>query len=189
MARHILFKDEIIIDKLIDTKLQSKILNCLEDEKKNEKGRRLSNVGSFQTDLIFDEYICSTLLQKVSTLLVNEYGLKNLKIRLDSLWINENKKNDFNAPHNHPKSNFSGVYYISESQKGGELLFLRNDTSVIHTHNVDFIQTESFFASVYFKPEKYKLIIFPSHLTHMVQPHTEEGKRVSVSFNINLHKK
>jgi|TARA_R100000084_G_C4626847_1_gene136229 uncharacterized protein (TIGR02466 family) len=188
MAKEILFLDEVIIENHEDYNLEKKILYCLDHEKKLNNKVIASNMGGFQTPNITDELICKNLVKKIGAALTKEYDLKNIKIRLDNLWINENKKNDFNIPHNHPYSNFSGVYYVSVPKEGGEIMFLRNDPSVGGSNNFKFLKTSNFFTSCTIKPKKNMLLIFSSHISHMVKPHLENMNRISVSFNVVLSK-
>mgnify|MGYP003137595103 CR=1 FL=1 len=50
-----------------------------------------------------------------------------------------------------------------------------------------FLQADSdFFETYQIKPEEDLLMLFPSYLKHMVEPHYDDKARISVSFNINL---
>ena len=100
----------------------------------------------------------------------------------------ENNKNNFNTPHIHQLSNFSGVYYVEVSDKNGELIFFRGDKSNQILEIQSFIKDKDFYEEYHVKPLKNQLIIFPSHLMHMVKPHFEEKPRISVSFNITIER-
>ena len=102
------------------------------------------------------------------------------------MWINSNKKGDFNKIHNHPCSHFSGVYYLQVQNDGGQLIFYRGDTSnqmVGIQHFIDNADTRTNFE---IQPLSNQIIIFPSNLLHTVQPHKSNEPRVSVSFNLLL---
>ena len=41
---------------------------------------------------------------------------------------------------------------------------------------------------IHFNPTEGKIIVFPSHLNHLVQENKSNEDRISVSFNIRLNK-
>ncbi len=178
-----LFTDSIIVDYLFDEELDNKIIKVLQAEEKNNKGNKISNFGGFQTKPIKDQKICHTLLVKSGNAISQAYDVK-FKYSLINLWINKNLKHNFNMPHIHPRSDFSGVYYVEVKENNGDLVFIRNDVSNKEIdglfHKTDFVSSSTI------KPKKNQLILFPSNLQHMVTPHEEEGLRISVSFNLSL---
>jgi uncharacterized protein (TIGR02466 family) len=103
-----------------------------------------------------------------------------------NLWINKNYKHNFNKIHNHAMSDFSGVYYIEVSEKDGELVFYRGDKTNQMMSIQENFKGEDFDEDFRLQPLENQLIIFPSHLQHMVFPHSEEKARISVSFNIKV---
>jgi|TARA_R100001460_G_scaffold35576_4_gene68405 hypothetical protein len=185
MAKINIFTDSIVIDSLFHNKLDDEILKELNDKKQDGLGVVRSNQKGFQTEPISNKIICECILQKSVYLIYKYFNVKpNLKYSLANLWINENYKNSFNVPHNHPDSSFSGAYYVETKRNGGELVFLKNDKSGPMAVNED-ISNE--FCNTYkIQPLKNQIILFPSNLEHMVYPHFEESSRISISFNINV---
>ena len=49
-----------------------------------------------------------------------------------------------------------------------------------------FIDSEEFYSEHYVIPKKGMFLLFPSSLSHMVRPHSENVDRISVAFNIGL---
>ena len=185
MVKVNLFTDSIIIESVMDQDLDEAIIKVLNTEEKNNKNVLKSNKGGFQTEDIYDEKICETLLGESAKAISKNYNVKT-SYGLKNLWINKNLKNNYNTPHTHPKSQFSGIYYVDVKENGGDLVFFRNDisNSMLNLNN---IITSSDFHNVYcIKPLKHQLILFSSNLQHMVTPHSDEGARISVSFNIGL---
>lgn len=185
MASQIIFQTKIISSFVTSDNINKIIINELNEMQiKNEKVNK-SNKGGFQTIDVNNEKICNFFLNESVNLLRYNYNFrKPLKVNLQNLWINENKKNHFNTPHVHPKSNFTGCYYVETTKNGGDLMFINNDASKDFMENRKYIDDESFNYEYYLKPEKNKLYLFPSNLTHMVTPHSEEKTRISVSFNL-----
>ena len=106
---------------------------------------------------------------------------------LTSMWINYQKPNDFNPPHDHDgKLSFVAYLQIPEELKKenaayrgkscgpGGIQFLFGDGIR------DCITYQSFF------PEENDLFIFPSTLKHFVYPYKSKVERVSISGNIHF---
>jgi len=180
-----IFNESLIIDNFFNPEVDNEILVVLKNYKE-DKGVLKSNVGGFQTDTIRNKIICDNLLQKCVKCITDTYNLKSrTKFELTNIWINKNKKNEFNLPHVHPDSHFSGVYYLEVCKDYGEIIFFR-DGSLNQIDLHFFIDSKDFNDSYTIKPQKGMLIIFPSSLRHMVAPHFEDIERISVSFNIGL---
>jgi uncharacterized protein (TIGR02466 family) len=188
MAKTTIFQDSIIFDSFINKELDKNILSVLENEMKKNEGVFYTNKGGYQTKKIFNEKIHNPLLEKSAKLIVENYNLKDVKINLLNLWINHNLKGDYNSPHIHQTSNFSGIYYVEVSKEGGNLIFFRGDRSNQMLDIQFFLKDKDFQEEFHIKPVKNQLIIFPSHLIHMVTPHLDNKPRVSVSFNISIQK-
>ena len=186
MVRQVIFTQSIVGEKFKDEELKKEILSELKLSEESNNGRSFSNRGGFQTKDIENIKILKTLGDKVCKLMFDHYKINTRYIQISNLWINKNNKGDFNDTHVHPNSHFSGVYYVDASTKGGTLKFINDDTKVFASLG-RFIEDDSdFFETYQIKPEEDLLILFPSYLKHMVEPHYDEKARISVSFNINL---
>ena len=187
MDKKIIFSDSVFISEINDDKLENKILHILNKNINENNGSTNSNVGGFQTKDINDEYLFKIFTEKTKTILIDNFKIKKkFQLNMGNMWINCNKKGDFNLPHIHPKSNFSGVFYLSSSVIGGELVFNRNDKSAGFTDNSMYFDGCDFFDNYAIKPKKNAFILFSSHLEHMVVPHFDNEDRISVSFNFNI---
>jgi uncharacterized protein (TIGR02466 family) len=184
MAKTEIFQEIILSDTFKDNKLEQEVLNVLEIEQQKNNGVLLSNRGGFQTQPITNEIICDTILKKCFNLMLDNFKFKiNFKILLQNLWINENKKNCFNTPHVHSNSHFSGVYYLNTSNQNGEIVFYKDNAFGVNGLN-HFIDFNSFNDTFSIKPHNGLLLLFPSWMRHMVNPHYEDLSRISVSFNL-----
>ena len=185
MASQIIFLTKIISSFVTSDKINKIIVDELNEKKIKNQRVDKSNKGGFQTNSVYNEKICNFFLNESVNLLRYNYNFrKPFKINLQNLWINENEKGHFNTPHVHPKSNFSGCYYVETTENDGNLMFINNDASKDFMENSEYINDKSFVYEYHLKPEKNKLYLFPSNLTHMVTPHWEEKTRISVSFNL-----
>lgn len=186
MTKSLIFSQSILHDYFKNPKLDNEIYETLLKEEKNNKGNVKSNAGGFQSKDIENKFISETILRKSVDLIKSNYKFKrDVCFSLKNLWINKNKKNNYNNPHTHPSSNFSGVYYLTVPEKNGELVFLENDKRSMNDL-FSFIDSEEFYTEHYVRPEKGMFLLFPSSLFHMVKPHFENVDRISVSFNIGL---
>jgi len=88
-------------------------------------------------------------------------------------------------PHIHPRAHFSGVLFIKTPKQDGNLVFFRNEKSS-NMMGEGFFEGSDFNGSYNVSPKEKMILLFPSYLQHMVEPHFEEGYRISVSFNIRI---
>ena len=120
---------------------------------------------------------------------VIEKSVGMFDIQLNNIWCNINYQNSFLLTHNHPYSQFSGVYYVKVKpvKEQGVLCFARDDISqsYLRRDKINQDMPNPFtFLSVPVLPEIGKLIIFPSWVNHHVTPNDlSDSDRVSLSFN------
>jgi|DEB0MinimDraft_10_1074344.scaffolds.fasta_scaffold02734_12 uncharacterized protein (TIGR02466 family) len=183
-----IFSTSIIHEIYKNSQLKKEILKELSIQEKDSEKIYRSNVGGFHSKDINNQYICQTLGNKVAQLISQNYKLHNKNMTLSNLWINKNKKGDFNKTHVHPNSHFSGVYYINCPRTRGELYLMNNHFSNSSINS--FMEISKDFKVEYIiYPVNDLLVIFPSTLPHMACPHFEKIDRISVSFNIVLNSK
>lgn len=167
-----------------------KIEKYIKNIKKNNKGRALSNAGGWQSDDLDIQSMpleMTKLVSKInqSAVKVSDYcGFDKRYLKLGNIWANINKYKDFNHMHIHPYSCLSGVFYIKTNQKSGKLSFMHPNehicyymSKIIKPNHYNSIQHE-------IEPIPNQLILFPSHLKHLVHPNLSSEERISVSFNI-----
>lgn len=95
-----------------------------------------------------------------------------------SSWVNKANKGDYQEYHNHPENTFSAIYY--HQILSGNLV-IRND---FHMKQLKNINDNFFNAETYtYRPVKNELIIFRSHLLHMVTPCNEERITIAMNFD------
>ena len=97
--------------------------------------------------------------------------------------MNVNEKGDFNFQHTHPKSDLSGIWYLTD-----------NNNSLVFIDPLQHSRSNLYLAfpeldigeGVYVNAKAGEVLIFPSDLPHYVEPHSLDTTRVSVSFNMHL---
>jgi len=174
------------------SELNEKLKNHILQLKKESSGITKSNINAWHSDTnLFEseepaindiKVGCIECLEQVI-----EFQLQNKQFEIDisiEAWANVITDGGYNKLHNHPNSNWSGVYYVSsgEEEKGGMLDFLdpRNQNMF---KSPGIIENE--WLSV--EPRDGKIIIFPSYLHHFVNPYYGKEERISIAFNVTIN--
>ena len=113
---------------------------------------------------------------------------------LESLWVNFQKQNEFNPPHDH-----AGVYSFviwmqipTSYAEQKKLDICANSNADNHISNFAFSYTNtmgrvSTFAYNMEKEAEGYMVMFPSSMLHQVFPfYNNDGERISISGNINI---
>jgi uncharacterized protein (TIGR02466 family) len=95
-----------------------------------------------------------------------------------NMWFNKSDKGDFNFPHNHPGSVFSGAFYLKTTPEN-KIFFHNFDNRIIPDNTNDYQNAESWLQCT-----TGHLIIFQSDLIHSNPRQEEEGEKIVISFNI-----
>jgi len=142
-----------------------------------------------------DESFLQEIEAKSYLLSLGEYYVhnQNLKINtisLGSSWFNYAYAGDYNPFHKHD-SLLSGVIYIYQSDtineeiESSESNFRKKTSIPAATHFVYDLNSNQFNYNHHIhKPIIGELLIFPSWLTHYVNPFVSKGERITMAFNI-----
>lgn len=112
-------------------------------------------------------------------------------------WANICQFGHYHAPHAHPESHWSAVYYVeagsqasppaalgpSDRPLSGVLEFLDPRAAAHGTSG----PSDFFGSPVRVVPQSGLLVVFPSWLMHFVHPYFGDVDRISISLNISLH--
>jgi len=128
----------------------------------------------------FKDYI----LNNVSQSLIHY----NRKFELDNMWININKKGNYNTSHNHPGCYISGVFWVKIPKNSGNLVFM-NPNSFMQDRLIksaaDWVRRDYNYSYTFeFIPHEGTTVIFPSHLNHHVESNESDEDRISIAFNL-----
>ncbi len=102
-----------------------------------------------------------------------------------SAWATVCRAGAYHAPHSHPDSAWSGVYYVNpgsdnrEQPLSGVLEFLDPRAGVEAVTAPGDPYGEPFRV----RPQAGLLVVFPSWLHHWVHPYSGQGPRIAISFN------
>jgi uncharacterized protein (TIGR02466 family) len=103
-------------------------------------------------------------------------------------WATVCREGAYHAPHSHPGSAWSGVYYVDAGRTNtnrplsGMLEFLdpRVGVEAVNTPG------DPYGEPVRVRPESGLLVVFPSWLYHWVHPYAGQTPRIAVSFNVTF---
>jgi uncharacterized protein (TIGR02466 family) len=107
-----------------------------------------------------------------------------------SAWATICRAGAYHAPHSHPDSAWSGVYYVDagtinpDRPLSGVLEFLDPRAGVEAVSAPGDPYGEPFRV----RPEAGSLVVFPSWLYHWVHPYAGQTPRIAVSFNLTLER-
>jgi uncharacterized protein (TIGR02466 family) len=97
---------------------------------------------------------------------------------MTNMWFNRSGKGDFNFPHNHPGSVFSGAFYLKATSEN-KIFFHNFDNCIIPDNVNDYQNSESWLQCT-----AGHLIIFQGDLIHSNPRQKEDGEKIVISFNI-----
>jgi len=103
-------------------------------------------------------------------------------------WVNIYGRGDQAGAHFHHNSLLSGVLYLRAADDGGEIVFHRESQSQIPFPSALDPEMDSY--NIYnckswgYQPKTNDICIFPSILSHSVQPNNSDVGRWSLAFNV-----
>jgi uncharacterized protein (TIGR02466 family) len=112
----------------------------------------------------------------------------NRKLEVDNMWININKKGNYNTAHNHPGCYISGVFWVKVPENSGNLVFTNPhsfDQYRLIQSATDWVKNNHNYHHTFeFKPHEGTLVMFPANLDHKVEPNQSDEDRISIAFNL-----
>ena len=104
-----------------------------------------------------------------------------VSLRVTQSWINYTEPGQFHHKHAHPNSFISGVFYPQANKETDKIYFYRDGFQMIKLPPSEWNVWNS--ESWWFEVGTGDLVLFPSHLQHMVETVQGEQTRISLSFN------
>ena len=187
MTIDLLFSTPICEETIIDKDLTSYIKTM----QKIDNGVKRSNSGGWHSKIFREpEREFESLWEKIEAHL-NEFN-RNMDmdgdVHITSMWFNINPKHTYNIPHNHPRSNYSGVYYVKTPENCGNIYFQNPNLTagwIWEGHKIK-QKNNMNMNSIGYKAQKDTLYIFPSYIQHYVGVNMSDEERISLSFNTNI---
>ena len=153
-----------------------------------DKGEQKTNAGGWHSSTDMnrkEEY--NPLTRELFNMQEEIYQKEKLSRKpvCGNMWANINGPGNFNRPHIHPNSLFSGVYFIKTPQKSGNLMVYdpRPGVQMTMPNRKEGKLSPELWREVHYEPKAGRCIMFPSWLWHEVKPNQSNDTRISVSFN------
>jgi uncharacterized protein (TIGR02466 family) len=114
----------------------------------------------------------------------------NIDINMTSSWFNFSTRGQYQEAHDHPENDLCAVYYHKAPENCGSIKFhtpsVTNRSARLFSSVLKSLETSAY---VNYKPEKGKILIFPSFLTHSVLPNCSDDERISLACNFQINPK
>lgn len=173
------------------TKLDNALLKVCKKIHKTEKSVEHSNVGYQSPKIDINKHkVFWDLYKKVEGHIRSNlkiYDLKEVNLDFSLPWININKAGDFNWPHIHVNSHFSGIYYLKVPKNSGRIIF--HNPFTIHNNFFlkEFNEYNAHNTNVFkHMPSESSFLMFPGNLKHAVEQSKSKQDRISISFDVKL---
>jgi uncharacterized protein (TIGR02466 family) len=164
-------------------------------EENSAPGRGRSNIGGWHSEVGQLEFCgeagkalldrCVQMANYASDQVFRGYGRQPKPFGwIMQAWVNVNRQGDFNRPHTHPGSTWSGTYYVDTGMAEGV-----EDATPLSLWDPCQGRANTFFPitvpeMIYIVPEPGLMVLFPSYIPHMVNPHKGAETRISIAFNL-----
>jgi len=106
---------------------------------------------------------------------------RNVKVYATQSWLNYTKPGEYHHRHEHPNSYLSAVLYVNADGKKDKIHFYDSGYKQIKLQSKEFTWYNS--GSWWFEVKSGDIVVFPSHLTHMVEQTQSEDTRISLAVN------
>lgn len=125
----------------------------------------------------------STFIEKsIHEYFMATYCPKNdVRLRVTQSWVNWSKPGQWHHQHAHPCSLISGCFYVNAVKETDKIYFYKSDYATFKFPPIEWNMYNS--DSWWFPVGTGDLILFPSTLTHKVEPVEGTETRISISFN------
>lgn len=105
----------------------------------------------------------------------------DVNLRITQMWANYSQKGEWHHVHEHPNSFISAVFYVNCEDNLDNITFIKKGYQQLQIYSENFNQYNC--QDWIFPVKENLLIIFPSSLTHKVEPVQSNKTRISISMN------
>jgi len=153
----------------------------IQGEMKKDSVRK-SNRGGWQSELYDSKNNMFEPLIKEIKEFCSHLPLNIKEIIIPQLWVNVNKRGDWNIIHQHGQYDLSGTYYVKVPKDSGRLVFRDPRPAAIGNKFMIHRFDNGEFKNV--NVMEGMLGIWPAYLDHFVEPSDSDEERISISFDI-----
>lgn len=157
------------LDLLTNLKQRPNEGNTTSEDSYLFKLKNLKRLHTFSQECV-DDYLRTVICPK-----------DNVSLYCTQAWANYTKFGQFHHRHTHQNSIVSGVFYVNANKDSDRIKFFATGYEKIKVHAAEYniFNSESWWFSV----ETNMLVLFPSHLPHMVETVNGDHTRISLAFN------
>lgn len=109
-------------------------------------------------------------------------GYGGVQLRITTSWVATTAPGGFSQMHSHRNSIISGVYYFSGQKNISPIVFEREQQALYLGEPDVYNQFNS--SELSLQVNAGCLLLFPSHIRHMVSANREDSTRYSLAFNL-----
>ena len=153
----------------------------IQGEMEKNTSVKKSNRGGWQSDLYKPEGEFKPLVKEI-TEFCKHLPLDIKDFDIPQLWVNVNKKGDWNVIHQHGQYDLSGIYYVKVPKNSGRIVF--RDPRPAAISNLFMVKNFDNGEIKNVNLMEGLLMIWPSYLDHFVEPSQTDEERISISFDI-----
>ena len=165
--------NESVVDEVLNE------VKNLEYDKNVSNLKSLDNVHYYHNELYkWFEKCLEEVRQK--------HYVDSIKLEIIATWANKTNKLSKHHRHFHPNSIVSAVFYLTSHDSSFTVFDIDNPWSEQDKHGLYITKPQSdlpFSIKSKVRPEKGKLLIFPSSIWHSTTPLLDNNARYSLSFN------
>lgn len=112
---------------------------------------------------------------------LGQIGYDGPDLRMASSWFNWISKGGFQFDHVHPGTRISGVYYYQTNEEDGDLRFT---SPLPHMQMGMWPYDSMIMPEQHITPKVGRMVLWPSWLSHRVEPNLTDHDRISLSFTL-----
>lgn len=169
---------------------KQQFLDCVTEFKtKYPDGIHKSNINGYQSPMTLThetsmsplfEYIAQTAQKAMF-----DMQFVNCDVYISAAWANFNEsRNQYNCEHIH-QDTFSGVFYLQVPENSGKLCLVNPGMNPLWQGAMLADKKNKFNADrLRIEPKESQLLLWPSYLSHAVEPNAHDETRISISFNV-----
>lgn len=179
----IIYKEENIIDDIYNERIKKE---CFNIQKKVESNTSFyceiyntHDVYDVMQNKIFNKLI-TVISQHVNNLASIYHS--DWTYKCGGGWINISQKGNYQEQHIHPYSFFSAVYYPLVPDNSGDIIFKSPYANMVPVKNIT-EYNEYNYSTCSYKVKAKDLLIFRSHMPHLVQSNKSNDPRISIAMN------
>lgn len=153
----------------------------------SEQKQRPNDGNTSSEDRYIFKHKCLSDLTTFIEKSVHEYFMatycpkNDVRLRITQSWLNFSKPGQWHHKHAHPSSLISGCYYVNANKETDKIYFFNDAYEIFKFPPISWNEYNS--ESWWYPVGSGDLILFPSSLSHKVEPVEGTETRISIAFN------